>query len=297
MKNKIERRASDNLCKNLAEQYPEQFIAWLFGTPAGEVQIVKTELNREPIRADAALLVESGGVLYHIEFQTTARSETPLPLRMLDYYVGFKRNFPDKIVRQALVILQDSGITVPGQYQDESAFLRYNVVRLWETNPQDLWEHEGLLPLAVLCRADDAPLHLLELVAERIATTGDIAERREKTAMTRVLAGLRFPLKLVSEILLETEMLEESVVYQDILQRGVQRGVQQGVQQGLEQGERRGEQKIILQQLSYRFGRVDKRLEQRIGKLSTERIEELGRMLFELRDLDDLRNWLKTRAR
>ena len=248
------RRASDNLCKTLAEQYPAQFIAWLFGTHAGEVQIVKTELNREPIRADAALLVESGGVLYHIEFQTTARSETPLPLRMLDYYVGFKRNFPDKIVRQALVILQDSGLAVPDQYQDESAFLRYNVVRLWETNPQDLWEHEGLLPLAVLCHTDGPGGQLLQTVAEHIASLDSLAERREKTAMTRVLAGLRFPLKLVSEILLETEMLEESVVYQDILQRGVQRGVQQGVQQGLEQGERLGEQKIVLRQLRHRSG-------------------------------------------
>ena len=84
-------------------------------------------------------------------------------------------------------------------------------------------------------------------------------------------------------------MLEESVVYQDILQRGVQQGVQQGLEQG--------EQKIILQLINYRFGPLQKRLEQRIGKLSIERIEELGRALFELRDLDDLRDWLKKRAR
>ena len=287
------RRASDNLCKALAEQYPAQFIAWLFDTHAGEVQIVKTELNREPIRADAALLVESGGVLYHIEFQTTAHSETPLPLRMLDYYVGFKRNFPDKIVRQALVILKDSGIAVPGQYQDESAFLRYNVMRLWEQNPQEILAHEGLLPLAVLCRTDGPKGHLLQTVAEHIASLNSLAERREKTALTRVLAGLRFPLKLVSEILLETEMLEESVVYQEILQRGVQ----QGVQQGLEQGERRGEQKIVLRQLNRRFGLLPTPLEQRITKLSLARLEALSDALMELENLEDLRNWLKNRAR
>ena len=42
--------ASDNLCKRLAELYPEQFAKWLFG--ARGVTVEKTELSREPIRAE-----------------------------------------------------------------------------------------------------------------------------------------------------------------------------------------------------------------------------------------------------
>ena len=40
---------SDNLCKRLAEPYPEQFAQWLFGVRG--VTVEKTELSREPIRA------------------------------------------------------------------------------------------------------------------------------------------------------------------------------------------------------------------------------------------------------
>ncbi|MEW6128978.1 MAG: hypothetical protein AB1757_18210 [Acidobacteriota bacterium] len=33
--------ASDNLCKELAERYPEQFVQWLFGVRSGKVKILK----------------------------------------------------------------------------------------------------------------------------------------------------------------------------------------------------------------------------------------------------------------
>ena len=284
-----ERRPSDNLCKFLAEQYPAQFIEWLFGARVTDIHILKTELQREPIRADAALLVESGETVYHIEFQTTAHSEVPLPLRMLDYYVGFKRQFPAKTVRQVLVVLKDSGVNVPEVYQDEAALLRYNVVRLWEQDPDELMRYGGLLPLATLCRPKGKPAQLLQAVAEQIEAVSSPAERRERISLAQVLAGLRYAHKLVYRILREAEMLEESTIYQDILQRGVQRGVAQGIAQG--------EQNMVLRQLTRRFGRLDVRLEQRVTELSLERLEDLGEALLELRDLDELRAWLRKRKR
>ena len=63
------RRASDNLCKVLAERYPAQFVEWLFGAHAEPLTVLKTELSREPVRADAAMLLESAAELFHIEFQ------------------------------------------------------------------------------------------------------------------------------------------------------------------------------------------------------------------------------------
>src|SRR5574341_131311 len=48
------RGESDNLCKRLAEEYPEQFAHWLFGA-SGKVKVEKTELSREPVRADSVI--------------------------------------------------------------------------------------------------------------------------------------------------------------------------------------------------------------------------------------------------
>ena len=178
-------------------------------------------------------------------------------------------------------------------YQDENAYLRYNVVKLWEQPPDELLRHDGLLPLATLCRADGKPAQLLSAVAQQIEAIGDLATRREQIGMAQVLAGLRFAQGLVFKILREAEMLEESTVYQYIFQRGEQRGEQRGVQLGAEQGKR----ELVSHQLDRRFGPLQTRLQKQIEKLSTARLEELSLALFDLRDVAELRAWLKTHGR
>lgn len=42
----------DNLCKRLAEQYPQAFLRWLLGGTSSEIKLLKIELSNEPIRAD-----------------------------------------------------------------------------------------------------------------------------------------------------------------------------------------------------------------------------------------------------
>ncbi len=129
---------SDNLCKRLAELYPEQFAQWLFGVRG--VTVEKTELSREPIRADAVILAQRDAATLHIEFQTKHQSDVPLPLRMLDYYVGLKRQHPARRVRQALLLLKPTKTTIPAQYTDERTVHSYQVVKLWELDPVELMQ-------------------------------------------------------------------------------------------------------------------------------------------------------------
>src|SRR6516164_2660214 len=83
-RNSPERVNNDNLCKLLAEQSPQEFAHWLFGPEVGKVSLLKTELAREPIRADSVILLDESQEVCHAEFQTTMKSEIPIPLRMLD---------------------------------------------------------------------------------------------------------------------------------------------------------------------------------------------------------------------
>jgi predicted transposase YdaD len=131
---------SDNLCKRLAELYPEQFAQWLFGV--SDVAVQKTELSREPLRADAVIFAHQDAETLHVEFQTTHHSEVPLPLRMLDYYVGLKRQNPQQRVRQVLVLLKRTKTPIPEQYTDERTVHGYEVVKLWAVEPAEIMQYQ-----------------------------------------------------------------------------------------------------------------------------------------------------------
>ena len=83
----------DNICKYLSEQYPESFASWILGETPANIDILKTELSVEPIRADFVALLHPQNRILHLEFQVETISEPPLPLRMLDYYVRLYRQY------------------------------------------------------------------------------------------------------------------------------------------------------------------------------------------------------------
>ena len=281
---------SDNLCKRLAEEYPEQFARWLFGA-SGKVKVEKTELSREPVRADSVIFSHDEDETLHAEFQTTMKSDVPVPLRFLDYYVGLKRKNPSLRVRQVLVVLKQTGEQIPDRYEDEMAVHRYLVVRVWEQNPAELLKHEGLLPLATLCHAESGEKLLGEVAAE-INRIKSREQRREMLNWSRVLAGLRYDKGLIYQILKESDMLEESVVYQDILQKGRRRGLQEGRQEGAEEEAR----KVATRLLELRFGKLSRSVQRQVERLVVEQLEALCEAQINFQTKDDLNRWLKQHA-
>ncbi len=80
-------------------------------------------------------------------------------------------------------------------------------------------------------------------------------------------------------------MLEESVVYQDVLRQGERRG------------ERKGQAHLLLRLLASRFGRVSPKITQQIEHLSTKQMEMLGIALFNFQDKTELLTWLDAHRR
>ena len=74
--------------------------------------------------------------------------------------------------------------------------------------------------------------------------------------------------------------MQESVIYQDILQEGLQKG---------RQGEGRS---FILRQLTHKFGEVSSDLGAQIEQLSLAQLEELGEALLDFSTLQELNSWL-----
>jgi len=273
----------DNTCKYLAENYPADFARWLLASETSDIQVLKTELTLEPIRADSVTFLQIANKILHLEFQTSPKSTPPLDFRMLDYYTRLKRQYWCEI-EQVLIFLQatSSEIVFTTQYVDTKTRHEYRVIRLWEEDPTLLLANPALLPLATLARTD-SPTELLEQVAASVDMIEETGERQNISACVQVLAGLRFDKNLIRQLFRE-EIMQESVIYQDILQKGLQQGEQRGVQ--------KGEVAVILRLLARRLGNIQPEIEQQIRTLSITQLEELAEALLDFSSQSDLVNYL-----
>lgn len=261
----------DNVCKYLAEQYPAEFVSWLLSIQAQETEVLKTELTLEPIRADAVSFLQTANQILHIEFQTTPASNPPMLLRMLDYSVRLKRQYRCAVA-QVVIFLQKTTneVAFTEEYRDDTTIHRYRVIRLWEQNSALFLTNPALLPLAPLTQTD-SPQAMLAQVAESVARIADREQRQNIAGCIEILAGLRFEKNLICQFLRE-ELMQESVIYQDIVQKEAF--------------------KLISRQLNRRFGEIDSQLIERVRRLSAEQLENLGEALLDFSEVADLVTWL-----
>jgi predicted transposase/invertase (TIGR01784 family) len=274
----------DNACKFLVEQYPVDFVRWLLATEVEDIQLLKTELSQEPIRADALTFLKAANQVLHLEFQTLPASNPPLPFRMLDYSVRLKRQYGNNVVQVVLFLKETtSDAAFTDRYEDQTTLHHYRVIRLWEQAPAIFLENPALLPLATLAQTD-SPTSLLREVAERVARIADRQQRGNLASCTEIFAGLRFPKDLIKGLFRE-DIMRESVIYQDILQQGVQQGLQQGLQQEAIS--------MVMRQLTRRLGEIEPTLQERIRGLSLVQLETLAEDLLDFSQMGDLVAWLE----
>jgi predicted transposase YdaD len=76
----------------------------------------------------------------------------------------------------------------------------------------------ALLPLAPLTQTN-SPQDLLSQVSQNVAKIADRETKQNIAAYTEILAGLRFEKDFIRQLLSE-DIMQESVIYQDILQKG-----------------------------------------------------------------------------
>ncbi|WP_442867168.1 restriction endonuclease subunit S [Aphanizomenon sp. CS-733/32] len=250
-------------------------------TNVEKIKVLKTELSIEPIRADSVILLQTKNRILHLEFQTRTKSETPIPLRMLDYFVRLVRQY-HLPVTQVVIFLQETTneIAFTEAYIDEMTTHRYRVIRMWEQDSDLFLNNPALLPLAPLTKTNSAP-ELLSQVAREIAKITDVPARQNTAAYTEILAGLRFEKNLIRQLLSE-DIMQESVIYQDILQKGEQKG------------EQKEAFRFLNRLLNRRFGEMDSFIVERIRLLPTEQLEILGEEFLEFSGISDLVNWLDT---
>jgi predicted transposase YdaD len=269
----------DNVCKLLAEKYPFDFAKWLLPQEPKTIKVLKTELSIEPIRADFVTFLQTENRILHIEFQTNPQSKPPIPFRELDYSVRLIRTYQVPVT-QVVIFLQETNdpIVFTEEYVNETTRHRYRVIRMWEEEPELFLHNLALLPLAPLTRTN-SPQSLLSQIANNVAKIADRETKQDIAAYTEILAGLRFEKDFIRQLLSE-DIMQESVIYQDILQKGEGKG------------EQKEAVKFCLMLLNQRFGQLDSEILERVKVLSVEQLENLGAALFNISEIADLVTWL-----
>ncbi|WP_066426284.1 Rpn family recombination-promoting nuclease/putative transposase [Anabaena sp. 4-3] len=241
---------------------------WLLGSPIKLTELSPTELSNEPIRADSLILLQSEDLVLRTEFQTDADED--MPFRMLDYRVRVYRRFPRKQMRQVVIYLRRtaSQLINENSFRLEKTYHEFEVIRLWEQPTDRFMTVPGLLPFAVLSQTND-PTMVLTQVAQAVEAITDQQLQRNIAAASAILAGIVLRKDVISRIL-RSEIMRESVIYQEILQEGEARGEAKGKAEGKAETTR----KLALNLL-----RIGMSLEQiaQVTELSLEQVQALQR--------------------
>ncbi len=274
----------DNVCRNLALLFSADFARWLIGESIELTELKPTELFLDPIRADSVIFLQSEDLILHIEFQTDVKDD--IPFRMVDYRLRFYRLFPQKRVYQVVIYLRKTASPLAriNKFELPEIEAKFNVIRLWEIPTNTFYQTTGLLPFAVLSQTDN-PVETLHQVAIEIEKINDDKEKSNLTASAGIIAGLVLKRDII-QTLLRQEIMKESVIYQDILAKGLTEGEILGV--------KKGEANLVLKQLNRRIGFISPEFEQKIRDKSIEELESLGEALLDFQTLDDLINWFNS---
>ncbi|MFN7760908.1 MAG: Rpn family recombination-promoting nuclease/putative transposase [Pseudanabaena sp.] len=216
----------DNICKFLAENFSADFASWILGKSITLTKLETSELSTEPIRADSVIFLESSALILHIEFQTEPNQN--IPFRMADYRLRLYRKFPEKQVYQVVIYLTRSKSPLVHEtiFTLKELNHQFNVIRLWEQPTELFHNYSGLLPFAALSKTDN-PEATLKQVARQIENITDQQIQSNVAASTAIISGIALNKEIIQR-LLRSEIMKESVIYQEILLEGKAEGLAEG---------------------------------------------------------------------
>jgi predicted transposase/invertase (TIGR01784 family) len=216
----------DNICKFLAESFSADFASWILGKSITLTKLEPSKLSVEPIRADSVIFLESSDLILHIEFQTEPNQN--IPFRMADYRLRLYWKFPEKEIHQVVIYLtpSQSPLVYENTFNLRELNHQFNVIRLWEQSTEIFQKHAGLLAFATLSKTDK-PEETLRQVARQIENIADKQVQSNVAASTAIISGIALNKEIIQR-LLRSEIMKESVIYQEILLEGKAEGLAEG---------------------------------------------------------------------
>jgi hypothetical protein len=285
------RREFDGNLRSLAGNYMADFLTWLVGDDAILEQSLDTVLVAHERRTDLLLRYSQPndvqGIL-HLEFQKLVRKKSDLHFRMAEYCLRIRSKY-GQMPKQVLILIENTPLAraVPSVFMEGTMRVEYQVLRLWELNPQDILNlgRPGLVPLVALMGS-------VEQLGERLAACGEILttevqstqERQDLLALTVFFAALQQRSAPVIESFLRSRemlnLLEESWLARELTAKAKA--------EGEARGEAKATQRHLIRLLTHKFGVLPEPVANTLlGITDLSRLEELIDIVIDATSLQE----------
>lgn len=254
----------DIVTKSTLKSYPEDILRKVLErTDFTFLEFVDGEFPKVEVRRTDSLikvLLDDQLVLIHIEFQVDD-SAVDMTRRNVGYLGRCYEKYGLPVLSHVIYLRPNAGSSDPGGYrqdiQNHRFIVEYKVIRLIQLDGQSVFDTEniGFLPFTPLMQPPEEYTGSQWAVqcnnqTKALSLPADI--RNNVLVSQWVLSGLINPHQALDGFLSE-EIMQESSVYQHLLQTTGEERYQQGLQQGTELGSRQMALKNLLKLLEHRF--------------------------------------------
>ena len=296
----------DSTMRGLIEFEPAAWLRFLHINVAdpSRVRVVDSDLSTVSAQADKVLYIAGPDPwVEHLELQ--AARDTQLAERA-HWYSTIMRHRLKVPVHSTIILLRPAadGPDLMGVFEhrdrhgDVYTWFRYNVVRIWQLNVEEVLS-AGLpiLPLAPVANVGLAQLpNVLVAISQRLEQEASPDQAATLWNATKVMMGLRYPkeqieaaIEGVSAMLFGINGIEESSIYQDILQKGEARGRVEGEARGRVEGLIEEARANLLRLGRKRLGQPAEHVEAELGAIGDlVRLHDLIDRILDVTTWDDL---------
>jgi predicted transposase YdaD len=281
----------DASAKKLVDYDPVAFLK-LAGLPGSHAEIVDSDMTTVELAADRLLQVPDPRYLAHFEFQ--AQYDPTVSRRARSYNLHADDKY-DQDVYSNIVLLREAadGPAMTGQIQRPCLSFKYNIIRLWEIEPDSLLTGPpALWPLAPIANVPKAEVPaVIRRIGEQVVSDLGPGDQEFIWTETYFMLGLKYKRTQLQESIrgvLAMIDMRESDTYLAVLEEGEERGLEQG----LERGRHAGKEGLVERLLRRRIGAVPPAAIERIGHLSSKQLDDLGEAVLDFATLADLNDWL-----
>ena len=292
----------DPTFKALVELGPEDWTGLTCGRRA-PTTIIDADIATVSGAADKVLHVaDTAPYLLHLDFQAGHDSaELPPLLLQRNVLLHVRHRLPVRTVVVPLRPEADSP-ALTGRLEVRLAnekphlVFRYQVLRVFELSPKIFLEGGlALLPLATISNATEGQLPaIIDSIEERLSEPAARGYSSMIWSATGLVMGLRYTPETIYQTLRRIMGIEESSVYQDLLQRGEARGLVKGAVKGALDEAR----KLVLKLGKKRFGLPNDQVKTALkGMVDVADIERLHDKLLDVKNWEELLDLPRTKRK
>ena len=255
----------DIVTKDALQKFPEDILrAVLERADFRFIEFVEGEFTTVEIRrTDSLIKVLLGDelVLVHIEFQVGDSTDVEMVRRNVGYLGRCYERYGLPILSHVIYLRPNTGRNDPGGYRQDVPnhrfVVEYKVIRLIELDGQSVFETQntGLMPFAPLMQPPIGTEGLQWAIQcnEKTKTLTLPTDVRCNLLVSQwVMSGLIHPHQAISGFLSE-EVMQESSVYEHLVETADEERYQRGLQHGTELGARQNALEFLFGVLEYKF--------------------------------------------